>query len=283
MELLQIYFQTMHTLCPVINEVDFYQWYHGRARKKKNRPLRELLLHVVIFAAFAHVDLEQLRQSPYSSVPNGQQALFEHAHSLYNSLRDTHQGSVELVQSACILSHWSPYDSSIEVNCFWSDETIRHSVLGGLQSSNRPFHRVIWWCCLHRNRTLSLALHRPHKLRKYQSGRLPVLADFGDLWAPSPAVKSSRIFSAALFIFLCKLSVIMNEIVLLRHNSSRWDDWRAGSDAQGSTEPVLDRIVTIDRSIGVLKNAFESAIRDMDGQEIHGRTRVGAHVLHIMI
>lgn len=273
----------MHTLCPVINELDFYQWYHGRDRKKKNSPLRDLLLHVVIFAAFAHVDLEQLRQSPYSSVPDGQQTLFEHAHGRYNALRDTYQGAVELVQSACILSHWSPYDSSIEVNCFWSDETIRHAVLGGLQLSNRPFHRVIWWCCLHRNRTLSLALRRPHKLKQYQPGRLPVLADFGDLWAPSPAVKSSRIFSATLFIFLCKLSVIMNEIVLLRHNNSRWDDWRAHSDIKGSTESILDRIVAIDRSVVELKAAFESAIQELEDPKIHGRIRVSAHILHIMI
>lgn len=283
LQLVQIYFQTIHTLCPVVNELEFYQWYYGRDRKRKTAPLRDLILHTLIFAAFAHIDLEQLAQSPYSSVPDGQKTLFEHVHGLYNSLRDAHQGAIELVQCSCILTHWSPYDSSLEVNCFWADEALRHSLLGGLRMSNRPFHRVIWWCCLHRNRTLSLALRRPHKLKQYQPGRLPVIADFGDMWAPSVDVKNSRIFAATLFILLCKLSIIMNEIVLLRHNSSRWDDWRDRSDAQGSTTPVLDRIVAIDRSLGDLNASFVRTIRESDKAKLHSRIRVCPHMLSIMI
>jgi hypothetical protein len=273
----------MHTHCPVLEELFFYQWYHGRDRKKKNIPLRDLILQVVIFSAFAHIDLEQLEKSPYSSVPDGQKALFEHVHELYNSLRDANQGAVELVQCSCILSHWSPYDSSREVNYFWADEALRHALLGGLHLSNRPYDRIVWWCCLQRNRTLTLALRRPHKLKQYQPGRLPTIADFGTLWAPNVDVENSRIYAANLAIFMCKLSVIMNEIVLLRHNSSRWDDWRDRGDTQGSMESILDRIVGIDRSLNEWTAAFDHTIREFDETKIHRRTRVSARMLPMML
>lgn len=272
----------MHTLCPVLEELFFYQWYHGRDRKKKNIPLRDLIFHVVIFSAFAHIDLDQLEKSPYSSVPDGQKALFNHVHELYNSLRDANQGAAELVQCSCILSHWSPYDSSREVNYFWADEALRHALLGGMNHSNRPHDRVVWWCCLQRNRCLTLALRRPHKLKQYQPGRLPTIADFGTLWAPNADVEHSRIYAANLTISLCKLSVQMNEIVLLRHSSSRWDDWRDRSDAQDSTGLILDRIVAIDRSLNAWAAEFEHTIREFDETKIHRRTCVSVHVLRIM-
>ena len=273
----------MHTLCPVLEELPFYQWYQVRDRKKNSDPLSNLILQVIIFSAFAHIDVEQLEKSPYSSVPDGQKALFEQVHELYNSLRDSRQGSVELAQCACILTHWSPYDSSREVNYFWADEALRHALLGGLHLSNRSQHRIIWWCSLQRNRTLTLALRRPHKLKQYRPGRLPTIADFGTLSALNPDVKHSRLYAAHLAISLCNLSVIMNEIVLLRHNSSRWDDWRDRSDSTGSTEPIIDRIMSIDRSLTEWTAAFERTVSKFDETKIHRRTRLSTHLLRMMV
>lgn len=279
----------MHTLCPVLDELEFYQWYQRRRSDQNvdtsqlDSPLNELVFHAIIFAAFAHVDEEQLKQSPYVSVPHGQKTLFDHARDHYNHVRDKHQGAIELVQTAVILSHWSPYDETREVNYFWGDEALRHALLAKLHSSNLPHHRIIWWCGLQRNRTLTLALRRPHKLKQYPPGRLPCVSDFGSRRPNhSMPLKGPKIYAALLFICLCKLSVIMNEIVLLRHNSTRWDDWRGKDDSGNRHGSDLDRIVAIDKSLVEWNVMFERSVRDFDEARIPRRMRVSGHVLRIM-
>ncbi|RVX68020.1 hypothetical protein B0A52_08431 [Exophiala mesophila] len=290
LQLVQIYFQTMHTLCPVLDELEFYQWYQKRRSeqiadfpRQESEPLRELVFHTIIFSAFAHVDEEQLKQSPYVSVPHGQKTLFGHARDRYNEVRDAHQGAIELVQTSLILSHWSPYDETREVNYFWGDEALRHALLAKLHSSNLPHHRIIWWCGLQRNRTLTLALRRPHKLKQYPPGRLPRVSDFGSRRLDhNMPLKGPKIYAALLFISLCKLSVIMNEIVLLRHNSNRWDDWRGKDYSSNKHGSDLDRIVAIDKSLVEWNVMFERSVRDFDESKIPRRMRVSGHVLRIM-
>ncbi|EXJ71831.1 uncharacterized protein A1O5_04332 [Cladophialophora psammophila CBS 110553] len=281
-ELLQLYFRTVHILCPVVNEFEFYHRNYTLAKGRQRTPLQELLLHAMLFASFAHVNQLQLSKSPYKSVIEGQKALFNHVSRSYTTESERQPGNIVLIQTALILSHWSPYDTSKDVNNFWADQAIQHAASGKNFNTGRPHDRVVWWCCLTRNRMLALALRRPHKLKQHEPCDLPVITDFGSS-VPGPEfrlLRESKMYAGEIFIALCKLSLIMNKIVLLRHSVSRWDDWRTmGAQSSGLR---LDDLIAIDRELQDWHSAFEHATSQFDGSKLPRRLRVSVHVLSII-
>lgn len=120
-------------------------------------------------------------------------------------------------------------------------------------------------------------------MKQYPPGRFPVISDFESAsHMYNKPLKSPKLYAASLFISLCKLSVIMNDIVLLRHNNSRWDDWRAPSDYIDPAGPNLDRIQKIDGALGEWNTSFERAIQEFDETKIPRRIRLSSHLLRII-
>ena len=221
-------------------------------------------------------------ETPFPSVPAGHKALFNEVRRLYHLAGRKYQGHVALVQAALLLSHWSPYDNSTEVNNFWADEAFHHATIGRLHDSQQSYHRVIWWCCIVRNRVLSLALRRPHKLRRYESGPMITLADFNHRRFPNGTrLKQRRFRAAEIFISLCKLSMVMNKIVLMRHPGIRWDDWRADQRLD-SAHIDLDNIASTDQMMTSWSHGFECTVARMDDPKLDRHLRVSIHTLRIV-
>lgn len=219
-ELIRVYFRQFHPLCPAVDRTQFLRWYHTPDYHRGDHPqLMQLVLLSILFAALTHVDEELLRHGSYSSVQQAQKALFAATQSMYHRLEPSFTGAEALAQCALLLSHWSPYDSTKEVNSYWVDEAIRHAVAGGMSDrSSTHRKRIIWWCCLIRNRMISLGLRRFNRLERRVDGPLPTTMDFCDpASTPYTAPTAAKGYFVRVFTLMCSLSRIMVDSVLLRY------------------------------------------------------------------
>lgn len=172
--------------------------------------LQQLLTYTVFLAAFLHRDNHQLEQTEENSVIETQRELFYIVRALYHA--NTHQkGNKVLIQTALILSFWSPYDASFEVNTFWADEAMHHAFESGcFTETSTASQLVIGWCCTVRNRTAALGLHRPRLIFKIEPRRMLVHRDFPCVVERSAiALQRSKRRAVDAFILLCRLSDIM--------------------------------------------------------------------------
>jgi len=283
LQLIRLYFQTVHILCPALNEMEVYDCYRQKDEGAHSVTPQELVFQAILFSAFPYLSDEQLVQSPFSSIASGQKALFHLVRNMYHQLEHRHQGDIALVQTALLLSHWSPYDASEEVNVFWADEAFHHATLGRLHEGRTPRDLVVWWCCMVRNRLLALGIRRPYTLRRYKPVRMLTIVD---LSGKKPSFRSSlsraRIYAAEIFISLCKLSIVINEVVLLKHHASRWDEWRANEGFLDSADRHLDRIASIDRMLSLWNTSFEQTIAQFDESFMSRYFQVSLHTLRII-
>lgn len=358
-ELVQTFFEsTVHTLCPAVDETEFMDWYNSKAARRgkaigpRSSLLDDMVFKAILFAAFPYVSGEQLAQTPSpfgaASVAEGMKTLFDHARQLYHDQQAQYPGHRALVQTALLLSHWSPYDESDEVNSFWADEAFHHARLGAYDLSRAPKDRILWWCVVSRNRTLALGLRRPHKLKRCTPGPVPTLCeleqhhqrhhcyhhrdacdgdddhdDYQDVATsgmmtrvravhrqPVPFNRNSnriwhnrrrnkKTFAMQLFLKMCWLADIMNSVVLLRHSTGRWDDWRECTSGGGGSgcsyngtnrgnHNLVDTVAAIDqvlllwfRSLEVLLARYPS-INTNTSNSSSRRCRVSVQMLRVM-
>ena len=143
---------------------------------------------------------------------------------------------VVLTKVALLLTYWSPFDAEYQVNNYWTDRAFYHARAIRLwdrqgESEATPSRcRLIWWCCLLRDRLISIALRRPYRIHEAQS-TWPIIseADFGlEVMFPKfTNVKTKRTLVDS-FIWLCKLSDIMRDIAVF-HERTRFDrEWTDG-------------------------------------------------------
>lgn len=190
-----------------------------------------MLLYAVFFGAFGHLGNHQLAGSPFSSVVEGQTRVFEVTRALFHANSEW-KGDIALVQTALILSYWSPQDTTTEVNAYWVDHATQHAIDGGFFSEGSEKHqRVIMWCCLVRNRTIVLGLRRPQLLYKLEPGRLPEPADFCECCTDG-SIQELKVKRCGVrsFILTCKLSEIMAAIIESRTKVHWGSWWQEGKD-----------------------------------------------------
>ncbi|KIX98597.1 uncharacterized protein Z520_05898 [Fonsecaea multimorphosa CBS 102226] len=266
-ELIQAYFGQVHPICPAIDQSRFLQWYEAPERNDHGQPqLMRLLLLSILFAALSHIDEDLLRGEPCGSVKRAQKSLFSSAQSVYHRLETEFVGTEGIAQSALLLSYWSPYDSTQEVNSFWVDEAIRHAVVGGMSDPTSTHRkRIIWWCCMIRNRMISLGLRRFNRLNRRPEGRLPELTDFADDESSGCLLISveAKLYFTRAFVLLCKLTKIMVESVRLKYRDYNCT-WFFPGDQQALD--ILEEVGQLDEKLkiwGVNFAQLYAAVQDL--------------------
>ncbi|KIW28930.1 uncharacterized protein PV07_04782 [Cladophialophora immunda] len=249
-----------------------------------------MLLHAVYFAAFGHLNDSQLRQSPFQSIVEGQTSLFRMVQSMYHFHSQARPSdTLILAQVAVLLSFWSPYDSSVEVNSFWAAEAIRHSLQSGPFDAPAPTSgqkRMVMWCSLVRNRTIVLGLRRPRLLfDAVDPGRLPEPEDFRySLTASSSSSvsswKKSDRCAAAAFIFLCQLSRIMAAIIKSR-TAVQWVPWWQDSLGMGQFSRV-GHAMELERRLNAWDQEFERCYHAQGVHWVGDEDYAYLHILSIM-
>lgn len=243
--LIKVFFRVVHTLLPVIREEVFLDWYNKKYDLDMYTELQRLILEGMMFAAFAHLNVRELEASPFYTILEGQAEMFEQVRRSYMRLAAKHEGSIELVQVTLLLTMWSPYDASFEVNDYWLDEATRHAYKAGIPDGKSLHHRILWWCCIVRNRISALALRRPYRLRDLKPEFTLSREDFSRPEATSSQARDcrrERLLAVELFLSLCKLSVVIADILRLGPNTTRWDPWRGieKDPLHRKLEPVMD-------------------------------------------
>jgi hypothetical protein len=136
-----------------------------------------------------------------------------------------------LTKVALLLTYWSPFDAEYQVNNYWIDRAFYHARAitlwdpEGVATSRR--YRITWWCCLLRDRLVSIALRRPYRIHEAKS-TWPIVneADFGlEVMFPKFMIARTKRTMIDSFIWLCKLSDIMRDIAVF-HEKKRFDrEW----------------------------------------------------------
>jgi hypothetical protein len=225
----------------------------------------QLLLYSLLFSGSSYLEQDELQWEPYPTVTQLQKALFTFAQGQYHLLEQEELGAEPLVQTALLLSYWSPYDGTREVNSFWSNEATRHAVAGGLSGpSSKARSRIIWWCCVIRNRMISIGLRRPSLLKGRINGPLPEIGDFGEeVSHPRYVSREAKVYFARAFHLLCSLTSTMAECTQLQYRAYT-KAWELPAGQQ-STQ-LLKKVRTLDERLTIWNVNFArlyATVKDM--------------------
>lgn len=130
---------------------------------------------------------------------------------------------IVLTRAAILLSYWSPYTAEEHTNSYWIDQAFLHAHAGKLHQEHKMFtslvtpgrRKLIWWCCLLRDRLVAFGLRRTQRLHQEPlSHSLPTLDDFGvEAQCPNFLDNSYKMLCISNFIAQCKLSIVMAKIL----------------------------------------------------------------------
>ncbi|KAL5600654.1 hypothetical protein FOVSG1_008466 [Fusarium oxysporum f. sp. vasinfectum] len=171
------YFLYVHPLLPMLDEGDFWdlQSDSNPANYRNNCP-DILLLQAMLFAACQFVSEEEVKALGFRGLRQAKACFYKRAKLLYSSQMQTDR--ILMAQAALLLTYWSCSLNSSEKqpNSIWLGRAISHAkVLGadkcadipkgvGHASSQQRLHdnrlRRIWWCCIIRDRIISLCVRR---------------------------------------------------------------------------------------------------------------------------
>ncbi|RDL40752.1 Uncharacterized protein BP5553_00731 [Venustampulla echinocandica] len=262
-DLVILYFQYIHPLFPLVDEYYFMETYRRyRGREQYMDPSDFMIFQAIMAAGFGHISEAQLQRTPYRSVHEGQEAQFDQVKARYWSapLADP----VVLTQICLIISLWSPGPAGMQNNSYWLNMAFKHATSGQLwksqpTSDGRPCRRrLLWWCCLVRDRVLALGMRRPYRLHKAPfEEEMISQVDFGmEATSPLFTALESKQASMLAFIWLCKLSEIMAAIAVFQRRNKFSREW-AGESAGTSTEELQD-VRAFDEDLSQWKEGFEA-------------------------
>jgi hypothetical protein len=213
----------------------------------------------------------------------GQAYIFHQVRQRFVRVETQHEGRLEMVQVALLLTLWSPYDSSSQVNTFWLDKALHHASKAKLQWSKRPEHRTLWWCCVVRNRTMALGLRRPHKLTVLSTPLMPILSDFEHLIDSSQEkVGKRQICMARAFICMCKLAGIVKSIAIINNPNLSWNSWK-NIEVAGSASTTFMRLSIVDGWLDALEEEVDSVRRQALTDNPTSPFEAALHTIRIMI
>ncbi|EXJ63369.1 uncharacterized protein A1O5_11690 [Cladophialophora psammophila CBS 110553] len=252
-------------LCPVIDESDFTTRYKLHQHGDLSARIEMIQLQAMMFTAIAYATEFQLRQMPFSTVLEGQTALLENVKHLYN--HDHSVGHVTRATVCLLLTFWSPYNSDPCVNSFWLDRAFFHArearLWDPLTDSATPSsqRKVIWWCCLVRDRIIGMGLRRPHRLHTTAHERtwpMVTMADFGSEVICSQYMdRRSKQLRMSSFIWLCHLSIQIVSIIEFQREAMFSRTWRTGRENVSSVTKRIEIVLDIKHRLDVLELQFE--------------------------
>lgn len=175
-----------------------------------------------------------------------------------------------LAQVTIILSLWSPCDSESQVNSYWVARAFHHAQEDMLFPPERKKdwetlrcrRRILWWCCLIRERMLAIGMRRPNRLlRKGFDLQLPSEKDFGlEILHPRSGTQRRKRQHVIMFVLLCKLSIIMEAIAMFQRSVAFARDW---SDQSSSvTNDDVEQLGRLEQELKSWRSELDQATLD---------------------
>lgn len=173
--------------------------------------------------------------------------------------------AVVLTQICLLISLWSPGPGGVQNNSYWLNLAFKHANDDELwktqpSTDGRQCRRkLLWWCCLVRDRILALGMRRPYRLHRGPCEEALLTPTDFDLKVTADQqrtdIQSKRIAILA-FVWLCKLSEIMAAIAVFQRQTRFSREWN-GEDVRDSTSE-LEQVTAFDRDIREWKEQFEA-------------------------
>ncbi|KAH6955726.1 hypothetical protein BKA56DRAFT_503382 [Ilyonectria sp. MPI-CAGE-AT-0026] len=229
-EFVREYFVHVHPLVPFLDEAHFWSVYNHRDGDiPSDERISLVLFQAMLFASSCFVSQSLAELLGFESPRLASATTYNRAKFLYAFSMES---SALLAQTALLLT-FLPVpiggDSPTKPNTFWLGNAITHArsahvdhlmdTYGILQkeggdSKHHKTLKLLWWCCIMRDRSLSLGLHRSLQItRPYE---LPTLRDFED------QIGHSLVYDArtqrrliCIFIRMMELCVILTDVLPL--------------------------------------------------------------------
>jgi hypothetical protein len=221
-----------------------------------------------------HLSEAQVRLTPYSSVLVGQEAQVDQLKARYWSQPTL--DPVVLTQVCLLLSLWSPGWIGSQNNSYWLDMAFKHATAAKLweqmpsDTNQNCRRRLLWWCCLIRDRVLALGMRRPHRLHKARHTETLITEKEFGLEGKFPSytdIESKRVAMFS-FIWFCKLSKIMEAIAEAQGRNRFARDWNG--DDMGDTAAELEELSGFEKDLMAWVSGFEDGVEDtprLDGDQ----------------
>ncbi|RYC83365.1 hypothetical protein BFJ63_vAg13768 [Fusarium oxysporum f. sp. narcissi] len=251
------YFLYVHPLLPMLDEGDFWdlQSDSNPANYRNNCP-DILLIQAMLFAACQFVSEEEVKALGFRGLRQAKACFYKRAKLLYSS--QMHTDHILMAQAALLLTYWSSSLNSSEKqpNSIWLGRAISHAkALGadkcadvpkgvGQASSQQRLHdnrlRRIWWCCIIRDRIISLCVRRHLQIsRDHLDNHATTTISYDTLSGENDRshvydvdTKSSLI---TLMLTMTDLCLCLSDILTVAHPAKDF----TVSDARDSTRRIL--------------------------------------------
>ncbi|KAL4968581.1 Zn(II)2Cys6 transcription factor [Aspergillus stella-maris] len=222
------YFLYVHPCLPVVDETVFWRKY--RSVDASAGKISTLLFQAMLFAASSFVPIEAAKECGYDSLITAREDLYRRAKRLYESGIEKDR---LVISQACLLLTYYTTDAERSSNSRWLRIAIRYAkkerahLYGQLPEGptglgigrNTSDLKRLWWCCMIRDRIISLGMRRPIQITPddfdhHQSG-----LSFQDLeeeclnsevYPPEAKVALCRVLAS-----LCHLVVAVTDVIML--------------------------------------------------------------------
>ncbi|KAL1961210.1 hypothetical protein VTO42DRAFT_3156 [Malbranchea cinnamomea] len=227
--ILEEYFLHVHPNLPVINEAHFWEAYTNPGLPGTRR-ISIFVLRAMLFAACGFLPLLKIHALGFGSFRTARAAFYSQAKILFDL--DTKRNDLASAQGALLLTYYVAAKNAT-INSYWLGIAIHHARLVRADqyfamSSVDPEHasslKRLWWCCICRDRILSLGVRRPLQISRYDfdpSLPIPDESDFNDEMHNSrvydPATKKLLVLS---FNAQCELAAALTHCLTIMYPRS---------------------------------------------------------------
>lgn len=175
-EFMQQYFLHVHPMMPFIDEGHFWDMYGHYGSGGSGEKMSLLVLQAMLFASCNFVSKPNIKALGFPSIRAARALLYRRAKLLYDF--ESECDMVHLSQAALLLSHWAPNFTNAfkKANSGWlsaavqnakSAEAHHYAALDAfrpVQYKKQNTLKRLWWCCVIRDRILSLGMRRSLKI-----------------------------------------------------------------------------------------------------------------------
>ncbi|KAL4866572.1 hypothetical protein BDV12DRAFT_199051 [Aspergillus spectabilis] len=231
--LLSHYFLYVHPCLPLVDEGGIWRMYREPDQHKGQLSL--LLFQAMLFSAVPFIPEYVAKECGFASLVTARDDFYRKANLLYSHIPGNDH--VVVAQTAVLLSY---YNSNADAMCnsTWLSVAIVHAKAENahqyddlvlLTEKNRVMLKRLWWCCILRDRIISLGMRRPLQIRDDQfmiTGACIWLSDLQD------EVNSSEVYPAEMklalswvLIQLCHFAGAVTESLSIMYPASTEPAW----------------------------------------------------------
>lgn len=174
-DLVQQYFLHVHPFLPLLHEGHFWQMYHQpRAANPPALRMSLLVFQALMFSSCNFASPETLQALGFSTARQAKAGFYRRAKLLYDF--DTESSPIYIAQAAILLSFRACFATLGVKKTTWLSVAIRHAELADAnqyanfestsvtpekdESDLQNTLKRLWWCCIIRDRVLSLCIRR---------------------------------------------------------------------------------------------------------------------------